>query len=182
MNHESTPTPPTKRRRFSWPIIVVTLLGGHATIIITAVTLAVGGTGRGVVPDYYRQAVDFDRHKADLAASAKLGWTVTLTPGSLVDAEGRRVIQATLTDAEGQPIDNAAVQLRLIRLVDGQAVEMNLNAHAQQNGRYEAVAEVPVGGWYQADLLAERGDDRFVLQQEIRAVGGLDPRPGEGAS
>ncbi len=162
------------RARITWPIIIVVLLGTHATLILGAVTLAVGGPGRGVVPDYYREAVDFDAHKADLAASARLGWAVTLTPGSLIDADGRRVFAATLMDAQGQPISGANVSVRLIRLVDGEIVELQLSPVAERLGVYETLADLPAAGAYQADLVAVRGESRFMDRREIKAAGGID--------
>lgn len=172
----SIPNAPTKlaslKARITWPIIIVALLGGHATLILGAVTLAVGGPGRGVVPDYYSQAVDFDAYKADLAASAELGWTASLVAGSLVDAEGQRLFAATLTDAQDQPITGATVRVRLIRLVDGQAVQAQLSPVAQRPGAYETIAALPAAGGYQADLVAERGAARFIDRQDVQATGG----------
>ncbi|MEM1108574.1 MAG: FixH family protein [Planctomycetota bacterium] len=168
------------RRQLSWPVIVVMLLGGHATLIITAVTMAVGGTGRGVVPDYYQKAIDYDQHKADLATSARLGWQLTLTPGSLVDADGQRIVSATLIDAQGHAVEQAEVHLRFVRLVDGQTVDTVLSAHAKRLGVYEAVVHLPEAGWYQADLLAELETNRFVERQEIKITGGTATAGEEG--
>lgn len=180
-SNPAMPAEKKSKRSFSWPLIVVALLGGHAALIIGAATLAVGGSGRGVVPDYYAQAVDFDAHKADLAASAKLGWTLTLTPGSLIDDQGQRLVSATLVDAQGQPIENASIQLRLIRLVDGQAVQTTLTQNTDRPGTYQGVGDLPAAGWYQADLLAERDGVRFVQRQEIQAFGGTRPFSKESA-
>ncbi len=153
-------------------MIIVGLLGGHAVLILSAVTLAVGGTGRGVVPDYYERAVTFDQHKADLAASAELGWQVTIRPGSLVDAEGIRLIVVSLHDAENQPISDAEIALRLTRLADGQVEAMHLHAVEDQPGQYQDVAELPMRGRYTAELLAERDGWRFIEIREIELAGG----------
>lgn len=162
--------PPARRSAFRWPLIIVAFLAGHAALIITAVTLAVGGTGRGVVPDYYTQAVNFDTHKADLAASAKLGWQFTLTPGSLVDAEGQRLLTATLHDRDGEPLKLDRIDLQLTRLADGQREAVRL-LPTDRPGGYLAIAALPIAGGYQADLLAELGDARFVQRAELQLVG-----------
>ncbi|MEM9419965.1 MAG: FixH family protein [Planctomycetota bacterium] len=171
---KSTSSKPTSTKgRVRWPLIVVALLGGHATLIITAVTFAVGGSGRGVVSDYYTKAVDFDQHKAELAASAELGWTIQLTPGSLVDDRGQRLITATLSDRSGQLISDATIHLRLTRLADGHLVETQFVPNADRLGAYQIAADCPAPGWYQADLVVERDGQRFIQQQEIQTRGGV---------
>ncbi|MEM7624841.1 MAG: FixH family protein [Planctomycetota bacterium] len=160
------PDQPSPARRFSWPVIVVLLLGGHATLIISAVTLAVTGTGRGVVPDYYAQAVDYDTHKRDLAASRALGWELALESKGQIDAQGRRTITATLKDAQGEPINDAVVDLRLTRLSDGRVDELKLSPRTEA-GSYYARAELPAAGRYHAESVVYRGSQRFVQAEDL---------------
>ncbi|MBB6431507.1 FixH family protein [Algisphaera agarilytica] len=172
--NETTPSNAASiKGRVRWPLIVVGLLAGHATLIITAVTFAVGGSGRGVVSDYYTKAVDFDQHKAELAASAELGWEVRLTPGSLVDEQGQRLITATLSDASDLPMDGATINLRLTRLADGRVIETEFLPNADRAGAYQTAADCPAPGWYVADLVVEHDGQRFIQKHEIQARGGV---------
>lgn len=173
--------PVSTKGRVRWPLIVVGLLAGHATLIITAVTFAVGGSGRGVVSDYYTKAVDFDQHKAELAASAELGWEVKLMPGSLVDEQGQRLITATLSDASGQPMSDATINLWLTRLADGRVIETEFLPNAERKGAYQTAADCPAPGWYVADLVVEHDGQRFIQKQEIQARGGVALFTEEGA-
>lgn len=186
MNREATVNHKVSlKRRVSWPLIVAALLIGHAGLIIGAAVIAVQGTGRGVVEDYYAQAVDFDTHKAELAASAKLGWALTITPGSLVDEGGQRLMTAALTDRDGLPIPGAQIELRLVRLADGKAQTLQLETVGERTeggGGYQAVAVLPAAGWYKANAVVQQDDTRFVQQEEIYVVGGAGLTAEEGGS
>jgi hypothetical protein len=162
-------------QRLTWPQIIVGLLGTHATLILMAVSVAIAGPGRGVVPDYYSQAVDYDQHKANQAASAALGWRLKTTPGKLVDDRGQRLLVVTLEEPDGRPIVDADVALRLIRRVDGQTLELRPIDDARTPGRYQAIAPLPRAGVYQADWVVTRGDEKFVHHQLLQLVGGIAP-------
>jgi len=170
MPHDK-PNPKAKRGGLSWPLVVIALLGGHAALIITAVVLAVTGTGRGVVPDYYTHAIGFDAHKADLAASKELGWALTLLPGSLVDDQGHRLIAATLLDRDGEPIADATLEVRFIRLAYGQNITASFASVSGSHGRYAATVTMPAAGWYSSDALVTVGETRFVQVEEIQVPG-----------
>lgn len=101
-----------KRRLPRWAFVVVALLAGHITLMMTAVTFAVRGYGTaGVEPDYYARAVAWDADQALLRASEALGWRVTVTPDIWQDAEGRREMVVLANDASGNAIDNAQAEL-----------------------------------------------------------------------
>ena len=170
-----------KKRRLSWPVIVVLLLAGHATLIISAVSLAVRGTGRGVVPDYYAQAIDYDAHKQALADSARLGWQLTLSPGQVTGPHGQRPVTATLADAAGRPIADAVVDVRLIRLSDGRVDNLTFSP-ADHPGGYRAVAALPDAGNYRAECRVEHAGQRYVKIDDLKLSGHARPAPAEGGA
>lgn len=168
-------TPDKPKKSFAlWPWIVVGLLGGHAAIIIAAVTMAVGDPSFAVVPDYYDKAVNFDAYKADLEASRALGWTLTLTPEDSADLRGRRAIVASLLDRDGQPIAGAQIELYFTHLGGGDNGHVSFHAH-DIGGTYRGTAVMPRGGRYQIDATATVGALRFVLSTTLAAPGPATP-------
>src|SRR3954466_7927827 len=100
-------TPTRKFRYWPWPLIVVGLLLGHVSIMVTAVILATGDKSFAVLPNYYEKAVNWDKNQAELRASEKLGWQVTLVPSPDVDPAGHRSLMLTLADATGHAVADA---------------------------------------------------------------------------
>lgn len=169
---------PTKKKRSIWPWLVVSLLSGHTLLIVTAVTLAVRDPSFAVVPDYYDKAVDYDHYKADLQASAELGWTLTIKPGSIVDEHGQRLVTADVLDRDGQPLAGLDVQLSVIFLGGGQPQR---SAVLQPTGQgYMAAIEMPHSGAYSYDLSAKREAQHFVQSGEIDVAGSM-PQNGGGS-
>eukprot|EP00752_Nemacystus_decipiens_P013680 g12133.t1 len=112
-------------RRFIMPSVVLGLLGAHMVFIFTAITLGTGDPSFAVVPDYYEKAVDYDEHKALLAQSAQLGWSVELVPSTHADVAGQRELMLRLRDAGDQPVEGAEVRVTGYHLARaGEPVEM----------------------------------------------------------
>ncbi|MEO1237118.1 MAG: FixH family protein [Planctomycetota bacterium] len=166
-------TRPKARLRLTWPVIAVALLGGHATLILTAVSLAVSGTGRGVVPDYYQRAVAHDEHKAALAESERLGWRLDTTAGSWVDTRGRRHVEVRLTDAAGEPVTQLTVELAFTRRFDGRLVEATLSPVADRAGVYAGAVDLPAAGWHRMIAVAADAERRFIAEREVELRGSL---------
>lgn len=155
---------PRKPRHFLWPLIVVGLLLGHLTIMMTAVVLASRDKSFTVLPDYYQQAVNWDKNRAELRASERLGWQATIVPAPDVDAIGRRAVALTLTDAAGKPIPNAAVELTGYHHARP-ADLLKATFRTDASGRASQTLAMPREGFYQLNLSATAGRDHFVNTQ-----------------
>ena len=66
-----------------WVLIVVGLLSTHLICILVMVRIA-SRANDGVIPDYYRQATNWDSTQAQRRASEKLGWRVQVVPETAV--------------------------------------------------------------------------------------------------
>jgi len=155
--------PGKSAKRFAMPAVVIGLLGGHMVFICVAITLATGDRSFAVVPDYYSKAVDYDQRKAELAASEALGWRVELQPGPTTDVKGERALVVVLRDAEGMAVTDADVRVacyhfaRASQPVSFELVEL-------LPGQYSGTAKLGREGFWQFEVIADRGDQRFVSE------------------
>jgi nitrogen fixation protein FixH len=162
MNAENPALPaPRKPRHWKWPLIVVGLLLGHISIMITAVVLATSDKSFAVLPDYYQKAVNWDRSQADLRASEKLGWQVMLVPSPDVDPTGRRTLTLTLADSDGRPIGNADVEVSAYHQARPNEV-IQATFHTDASGQASQVVTMRREGFYQIGITALAGTQRYV--------------------
>lgn len=150
------------------PGVVAGLLGGHIVFIVIAITLATGDRSFAVVPDYYQKAVDWDAHKADLAASDKLGWTIELRPSTTVDGLGQRDLILAVRNDQGRPLTGATAWV--VYYHHARAEEWSeLELTEVLPGQYTGPAAMAREGRWEFDVQIERGDERFVavLQQHV---------------
>ena len=164
MNAPSPAQPPKPQRPWrywTWPLIVVSLLLGHVSIMVTAVILATGDKSFAVLPNYYERAVNWDKNQAELRASEKLGWQVTLVPSPDVDPTGRRALSLTLTDAAGQP--NAGADVELTWYHHARPAELlKASLHTDAAGRASDNIIMRNEGVYQINVSVKADGRRFV--------------------
>ena len=158
---DMTAAPGRKRGYWTWPLIVLGLLLGHASIMATAVVLATGDKSFTVLPNYYEKAVNWDKTQAERRASEKLGWQVELVPSPGVDPTGHRALALTLADAAGRPIPDAVVELAWYH--HARPTELyNTTLHTDGTGRATGTVIMRGEGFYQISVTAAAGGNRFV--------------------
>lgn len=158
---QANPPAPSDRRRFIMPAVVLGLLGGHMLFIMIAITLATGDRSFAVVPDYYAKAVDYDEHKALLADSAALGWSVELLPSAQADAIGQRELVVQVRDASGQAVRGLDMHINAYHLARaGEPVVMACVEVLP--GQYVGQARFTKEGFWQFALDATVNEQRFV--------------------
>jgi nitrogen fixation protein FixH len=150
-----------KPRHWKWPLIVVGLLLGHVSLMVTAVVLATGDKSFAVLPNYYDKAVNWDKNQAELRASEKLGWQVTLVPSADVDPTGRRTLSVTLADAAGRPVADAAVELSWYHHARPTEL-LKASLHTDASGRAVRTVTMRREGFYQVNVTATAAGQRFV--------------------
>ena len=153
--------PARKGRYWTWPLIVVGLLLGHVSIMVTAVILATGDKSFAVLPNYYDKAVNWDKNQAELRASEKLGWQVTVIPSPDVDPTGHRAVNVTVVDAVGQPVADATVELTWYHHKRPNDL-LKASLHTDAAGRASETVVMRGEGFYQVNVTATAGGHRFV--------------------
>lgn len=145
------------------PAVVLGLLGGHVVFIMVAITLATGDRSLAVVPDYYGKAVDYDQRKADLADSAALGWQAEFQPSATISLTGERDLLVVLRDREGAAVEGASLGVscyHFARASDPLTIEFS----EVLPGQYVGKARLAREGFWQFELEAQRGSERFVSE------------------
>ncbi len=157
---------PRAGRPWIWPLAVVGMLSVSMTVCAITVIAAVGDPSYAIEDDYYQKAVDWDHSREVEIASGRLGWQADAT---LTTGDG--LLTVTIDDADGAPVTDALVRAMVFHHARrGDAQELVLRA--QGNGRYTAVLNRPREGQWQVRIRASRGQDHFVLTQDIFSRGG----------
>ncbi|MGD1916717.1 MAG: FixH family protein [Phycisphaerales bacterium] len=157
--------PPRPSRAWLWPLGVVGALCISLTVCGITVVAATGDPSYAIEDDYYQRGGDWDRRKAQLAASEALGWSAEFD----MDLSTKS-LSVTLTDALGRPLEGAAVRATVFHHARrGQAEEVLLQPFAA--GQYAADIAKPREGQWQIRLRVQRGPDMFFLTEDLYALG-----------
>ncbi|MGE3164195.1 MAG: FixH family protein [Planctomycetota bacterium] len=144
-----------------WPWAIGGLLGFWAIGDITVLLVASNHPSFAVEEDYYQKALAWDQTKAEQQASDRLNWTATVAYVALPPGAGPGVeMVLTLRDASG-PITGADVAVRTFHRAEPKAV-LRAQLTDGGDGSYRAVLAMGRVGSWQVDIVAQRGDDRFV--------------------
>lgn len=151
-------------RAWVWPVIVVGMLVGHATLMILVVLLATQDKGFSVEPDYYQKAISWDDTAAQRVANEQLGWSVALTLGDTMSAIGDRELICTLVDRDGIPLDGSTVEVEFFPHARGQQRTFVL-LEGTGDGRYAGKCRFLRKGVYEFRVKIERGPQTFTLTE-----------------
>jgi hypothetical protein len=135
--------PPAARPNRFWPRLVIGLLAGQLLLTGVAVLIATSDRSFAVEPDYYRQALQWDQHRAQLAHNATLGWHAAADVAADATPSGARRVLITLTDRSGAPLEQARVHVTSF-------------AHARAQDRTESDLLPEPGGRYAIGLPLRR--------------------------
>lgn len=142
-----------------WPLLIAGLLTLHAAGMVTFAVIASSDPSHAVEKDYYRKALHWDEHRAQLAADAALGWKaeVTARPAQ----PGLAAVTISLTDRDGRPVTGASAHLEAFHMARGKRIlESGLEETAP--GVYTATLPMRRDGKWELRLRARRGGDLFT--------------------
>lgn len=147
------PTAPSSLAARLWPAGLAGVL--LLTIIGNLWVMRIAGADRSfaIEPDYYRKAVAWDAHQAQLAENAALGWRVTP-----VVRDG--VLHLHVTTADGAPLDG--LDVRAAASANRVAADRRqLIATPRGAGEYAVAAPGVDRGRWRLELTLRRGTLRF---------------------
>lgn len=150
--------PPEK----AWPLIVVSLLLTSVVLMTVVILAARSDGGVQVVENYYQQALEWDATADEQRASDALGWqlNVQLMP----DDQAQAHVLCQFEDRESNPLTELDVQVSISRPArSGVLHEVTLEA-TDVPGQYAASVRLPERGLWDFDLVAARGEDRFITR------------------
>jgi nitrogen fixation protein FixH len=144
-----------------WPIIVISLLSVHLLLMLLVAAIATRDRSFAVIPDYYRNAIEWDQRQAQRRASEALGWKLTIEPSEQIDPLGRRAIRFTLTDAQGRRVEAAFLDVSCFHHAHARDV-VRVTLSATEPGRFAATLPMRYPGFWQFDIKATARDQMFT--------------------
>ncbi|MFG0266454.1 MAG: FixH family protein [Rhodopirellula sp. JB055] len=146
--------------------LVLLLFAIQATILGTALKLAIGDPALAVVPDYHQAALNWDKsHRASLA-SDRLGWNAEVIVSNVSDAQGQRAISVELHDERGEPLDDLQVETMIYRHADAGAFQA-IDLPNTGDGRYLGMASMPEQGLWQIEVSIGGAGEPMTLTRTL---------------
>lgn len=96
------------RRSTWWPFpgLIFVLLATNVSIVSITALYAVSDSSFAIEPEYYKQAVTWDRTMAQRNRNRELGWTIAMPPSVSGQPVALRVF-----DRDGEPVSGARVDM-----------------------------------------------------------------------
>lgn len=150
-----------------WTGAVVGLLGLCIAAQVTLLVFAISEPSAAAEPDYYRKAVHWDEHRAQLAQNEALGWRLTVAPGELLPDQ-RRELRVALVDRAGHPLTGAQVRVHGFHKAR-RAQVLRATFSAAPRGGYVAALPLRRTGLYELRFEVTRGGERFtqVVERDL---------------
>lgn len=153
--------------RWKWVGLIVGLLAVQILVGGMAIFLANSDPAHSVIPNYYQQALEYDKVLAARQVSHQLGWKWNVVPGESIDLAGKRTLIIQVQDRKSQPVTDALVMAQLWHHARGnQRQSITFDAVPDKPGWYQGVAVVDRNGLWQVDLTVDRLTDHFVDRRE----------------
>jgi nitrogen fixation protein FixH len=152
-------------RSGSW-IPWIFVAGFAVVLAVNATMIWIGITSwPGLVTDNsYDRGLHYNRELEAAAAQTALGWQAEFSARL---GEGLRgVLEASLRDRDGRPIEDASVEARFLRPTS-EGHDFTLALAPEGGGRYTAAFELPLAGLWDVRLKVVRGGDRWVGQKRF---------------
>lgn len=161
-NAETVPTP---SRAWLWPTIIISMLLGHASMLVVVVLIATSDRGFSVEPDYYQKAVTWDARAAQERNNEKLGWQATLSLGDKVSVFGEREITCRLVNQHDQPLDGGEVSLEFFPHARGMQ-RQTVSLTSEGDGNYSGTCKFHRDGVWEFRLSVVRGPESYTYTEQ----------------
>ncbi len=155
-----------------WPIIVIALLAIHFVLMLTAAAIATRDRSFAVLPNYYDNAINWDKSRAQQRASDQLGWKLSIEPATTINPLGERAVKFVLSDAAGKPIDDAKLDMTFYHHAHAsESSEVKLSE--SQAGEFTAKLPMRYAGLWQFNVTIEAQGHTFIsnVQQFVSNEG-----------
>ena len=129
-----------------------------------AVYLAVSDPAQTVIPDYYQKGLDWDRTKATLAESERLGWTVEVSIYPEACDVSQRTVRLTVLNRDGKVVEKATGTVTVFHHAHAKNIQ-ELSLIEVFPGVYEANAQMVEPGYWDLTLKLQRGSSRYLWQR-----------------
>ena len=155
-----------------WPLTLALVLALFVVANALLWIVAADPNGSAVEPDYYRKALAWDGVQAQQRVNAGLGWTVQPRFAEGAGGGAPSVLEATVVDAAGRPLEGAQVSVTAIHnAFAGHPIALTLAPSGR--GVYAGRAEFPRAGLWELRFKVTQGGRSFTadLHADAPAVG-----------
>ncbi len=146
--------------------LVLLLFAIQATILGTALKLAIGDPALAVVPDYHQAALNWDESYRASLASDRLGWNVDVIVSKVSDSQGQRAISVELHNQQGKTLDDLNVDAVVYRHADAGAFQA-VDLPSTGEGRYLGMASMPQQGLWQLEVTVDGAGEPMTLSRTL---------------
>lgn len=95
------------KKFFPWPGMVIVFILSNIAVCAVTITVSIRAGDRGVEPEYYQKAVQWDQAVAAKEASDKLGWRIEFGTAPMVG----QPVRVRVVDIAGHEIEGATISL-----------------------------------------------------------------------
>jgi len=155
------------KRGWIWAMIPFVVLGLSVVMHGIFLALAASDPSIAVEENYYRKALDWDKHRAQQARNKALGWTIAVevdnTKLSPVERVDRTGLAARLTDRAGRPVTGATVHLETFHHARSMRV-FKATLGETEPGVYRTALGLRRSGKWEFRFRVKRGDEVFTRE------------------
>jgi len=145
-------------------VIATVVLG----VVAATIWIASGSYERTVVANPYESGI---HHDEDRRRAEALGWTLAVDESGL-RAGPEAVLAASLSGRDGSPLDGAQVTFRVSR--PGTVLfDRSAPARSQGGGRYAATLPMTEAGFWDLDVVIQRGGESLTLGKWVHVAGAV---------
>lgn len=149
------------KQGWHWMVLVGFLMAIVLVANLILIYFATSDPSFAVEEDYYQKALDWDERRAQQAANAALGWTVSFDVARARNPDGTVEVRTRLEDAAGMPVRDAAVRIEAFHNARAAHV-LRARLEEDPNGGYVAKLPLRRPGLWEFRLEAQRGESRFT--------------------
>jgi nitrogen fixation protein FixH len=151
----------------SWKLVIAVVAAAALAAVVGAVWVGTRTFERTVVADPYETGI---HHDADRRRARELGWNARVDEGGLRAGPDAR-LSVVLTGRDGAPLDGAEVTFRVERPGTSR-YDRSARAALDGAGRYTATLPMPEPGFWDLDIVVQKGAESLTLGRWIHVGGG----------
>ncbi len=169
-NNSTNKTEPTFSQKVRWPLIVVGLLGTHASLMMLGVSWALANASSFATPAVYRSTMSWDDHQLALQQSKDLGWELQTTASVVTKINGDRQVTFAVFDEHSQSVVLDSLKICLYHPTQAsQCITRKLTP--QEDGRFVVTLPMRLSGTWHLQASGQQikngAIQRFYCEQEI---------------
>lgn len=153
--------------QFVWMGFILAFFGLQAVLWTCAIALTSGDSSHSVIANYDQQALMWDETRAAQRASDSLGWEVAISIGSKADVMSGRVVEFSVLDSSGDPIEGAVFDLKAFHCAKSALVQP-IEVISSADGVYIGKIRANQSGLWEISGEITRGSDVRLVKRRIK--------------